>query len=46
MLEQLENGLEKYFQPQGDLMALAIQVLIFAVILLIAPLFYTALPRY
>ena len=38
MLEQLQNWLEQYLQPQGDVLALGIQALIFAVILLITPL--------
>ena len=46
MLEQLQNWLEQYLQPQGDVLALGIQALIFAVILLITPLIYRFLARY
>ncbi|MFN2105573.1 MAG: hypothetical protein ACK2UJ_11920 [Candidatus Promineifilaceae bacterium] len=46
MLDQLENWLTELFQPQGDVLALAIQVLILAMILLITPLIARFLGRY
>ncbi len=46
MVEEFERWLEQLLQPQGDIVALAVQVLLFAVVLLITPALYRFLARY
>lgn len=46
MLDQLELWIEEYLRTQGNVLALAVQVLAFALVLLIAPVLYRFLARY
>ncbi len=46
MLNDLQIWIERYLTPQGDLLSLAIQALLFALALLIAPVLYRFAARY
>ena len=46
MLEEIEKLIEEVLTPQGDVLALAIQGLAFAVALVIAPVLYRFLAQY
>ena len=46
MLEEIDKLIEEYLTPQGDVLALAIQGLVFAAALVIAPVLYRFLTPY